>query len=463
MLDELTLAIRLGRSVVPAVPAGSAPQLAYVLLQVVPGSARPAGRHRLPINLGLVVDVSRSMQVPIVTPEQFEWLARQGHVHEVMVDGLPVWHIETPPVGFGDDLPSSLTYVRRALGEAAERLRPSDSSAVVAFATQAETLVPITTGRSRLPTHVVDRLLQIDLGEETYMARGMELGLQEVLRGRTQGSASRLLILTDGFTLDEAQCRALAQRARQAGVALTTLGLGVEFNEELLIGLAELSGGHAYFAKDPQQIPGVFAQEISHLETVAYRNLEIKLKLTSGAELRRAYHVRPVLARLGESGGEGGSYNLFLGDLEWGTPPAVLLELIVPPRPAGVYRMCQVVLAYDKPDSSAGKARADVILTYSVDRPAIEAPLDPEVVDLVERTTAFSLQTQALEQAARGDLAGATVRLRAAATRLLGLGEADLAQAALREAENLERGEQLSAQARKEMRYTTRRLTRPAS
>jgi Ca-activated chloride channel family protein len=73
-------------------------------------------------------------------------------------------------------------------------------------------------------------------------------------------------LLTDGLTLDEDECRALALRARQAGIGLSTVGLGAEFNEELLITLAETNGGHAYFARSPHQVPGIFDQELKRVE-----------------------------------------------------------------------------------------------------------------------------------------------------------------------------------------------------
>jgi len=56
-------------------------------------------------------------------------------------------------------------------------------------------------------------------------------------------------------------------------------------------------------------------------------------------------------------------------------------------------------------------------------------------------------------------MAGATQKLRAAATRLLDLGELDLANRAQEQAEQLEQGAQLSAETQKELRYATRRLT----
>jgi Ca-activated chloride channel homolog len=80
-------------------------------------------------------------------------------------------------------------------------------------------------------------------------------------------------------------------------------------------------------------------------------------------------------------------------------------------------------------------------------------------MNLVERVTAFKLQTRALDEAAAGNAAGATQKLRSAATRLLDLGELDLAETMNRAADAVEKGESPTAADKKEMTYRTRRLT----
>ena len=81
-------------------------------------------------------------------------------------------------------------------------------------------------------------------------------------------------------------------------------------------------------------------------------------------------------------------------------------------------------------------------------------------MNIVEKVSAYDLQTRALAQAAQGDVPGATQKLRAAATRLLDMGEQELAQAALTEADNLEKQGSMSSSGTKKLRYETRKLTR---
>ena len=101
--------------------------------------------------------------------------------------------------------------------------------------------------------------------------------------------------------------------------------------------------------------------------------------------------------------------------------------------------------------------KQDVLLEFTSDPNA--ATYDPRVMNLVEKVTAFKLQTRALSEAEAGNLTGATQKLRAAATRLLDLGELDLAQKAQAQADQFEQGQGMSAESQKELRYATRRLT----
>ena len=110
-----------------------------------------------------------------------------------------------------------------------------------------------------------------------------------------------MVLLTDGFTADSDECLRQAQKASAAGLTISTVGVGMEFNEELLINIAEMSKGNAYFIQDPQDIPAVFAQELSGVQAIALRNLELKLRLTGGVELRKAYRAKPVIADLGRA------------------------------------------------------------------------------------------------------------------------------------------------------------------
>ena len=442
----------------PYLPATGQPHLVYLLLEV----SGEAGSGALPVNLVIVVDVSESMHVRLATETQFKELARMGMLQEILVDGVPAWQSADIPDEAMARLPRKIDRVRDALWAAVEQLRPADRFALVAFAGRAITLIPNTAGAGPIKGRlldVVNGLDKLQLGDDTYIGRGMALGFEELRRGVSGGLADRLLVLTDGFTLDEDDCRTWAVRARQAHIPISTMGLGGEFNEELMIPIADQTGGEAYLLEDPEGIPAAFAEELQRAQAVRYRNLELKLRPPQGVEVRAAYRVRPSIAPL-ETANEGGSYSFPLGDLVAGEEPALLLELIVPPRPAGVYRLAQALLAYDDPAGGLAslKTRADVVAEYTSD-PARAAQIVPQVMHIVEALSAYKLQRRARADLEAGDVAGATRKLRAAATRLLDMGEEKLAAEMEQQAAELERRGQADPQRTKRLRYETRKLT----
>ncbi len=456
MANELILDTSLNRTTIPAVHQT---QLIYALLEVQPMEG--LGTIQLPVNLSMVVDRSQSMCIPILTEAQFEEMARRGQVREVMVDGVPVWEFQNVPAEIAANAPRNLDFVKAALRSALEQLCPDDRFSLVAFASRAQVLIGNQSGTSkRRLLDAIEQLEELQLGDETLMAQGMVLGYQETARALSPERVNRMVILTDGFTLDSDDCLHQAQQATAQGVSVSTMGLGVEFNEELMITVADMSGGKAYFIRDPQDIPDAFAKELGGVQAIALRNLELKMRLASGVELRRAHRVMPVISDLGQVPISGRSFNIPLGDLERDSAHALLLELLVPPRSPGTYRLAHAVLSYDNPAQSllGEKVRDDIVVQYS-DDPWAGTQTDARVMNMVEKVSAHQLQTRALHEAQVGNTAGATVKLRAAATRLLNMGEDELAEAVLQEAENLERQGQLSAAGTKKLRYETRKLT----
>ncbi len=437
----------------PSVPITDHQRLLYLLVEV-------SGQNNsavLPVNLALIVDVSESMHIRVATDEQFKELARTGLLQEVLVDGVPAWQSTEIPDEVLNRLPRKIDRVRDALLAAVEQLHPADRFSLVAFAGRATRLIPSTGGgEKRRLLDVVNRLDELQLGDDTCIGQGMALGLEELRQDTLDGLANRMLVLTDGFTLDEDECRRRAVEARRARIPISTLGLGGEFNEELMIPIADQTGGEAYLLENPDDIPAIFAKELQRAQAVRYRDLELKLRPSQGVQVRAAYRVRPSIAPL-ESVNEGGSYSFPLGDLVVGEEPALLLELIVGPRAAGVYRLAQALLAYDDPASSLPgiKTRADVVVEYT-DNPAQQVA---QVMGVVQALSAYKLQRRAQADLEAGDVASATRKLRAAATRLLDMGKEELAAKTELQAAELEQYGQADPRLTKKLRYETRKLT----
>jgi Ca-activated chloride channel homolog len=432
------------------------PQLCYALISVV----ADAGGAARPVNWALVADASRSMRIPIVSEAQFRELVRAGGAQEVLVDGVPVWQLTAPvPDTIRADAPSALDHTARALHSVVERLDRADRFSLIATAEQSSLLVPSTSGADRAALVAgIGKLKGVHLGEETDLHRGMEMALRELVRGRhhTNEPVERIILLTDGFTREAEACVALTRQVAAQGISVSTIGVGGEFQDELLTQLADISGGRAVFVNRAEAIPDAVEAELDAARGVAVRALSLRLNLPLGVEVRRATRLSPSLAPLELQPDGERALRLHLGDLDRTAPVRLLLELLAPPTPRRmpIGGTARVRLAAVIATSGSLSEQADLVALYTSEATAPPAP----VLDAAARANAARLQRRGLAAAAAGDLAAAVAMLRAAAERLATLGEAELAAAAMREAQSIAETGRTTGVGAKELTYATRRL-----
>jgi Ca-activated chloride channel homolog len=410
MPNDLQLTTRWARSPLPA----GTQQVAYLLIDAQP--QQEGTQAAAPINFCMVLDRSGSM------------------------DG------------------AKMDNLKRAVMELIETLSPDDVVSVVVFDETAEVIVGAQPAADK--TALNNRVEAMRVQGGTAMSTGLELGMNELRRSLSPDRPATLLLLTDGQTWgDEDQCRAIATMLAQMGVKITALGLGDEWNERLLDDLAAATGGTSDYIANPQDIGQYFQRVAATAHSTTIRNGRLLIRLAEGVTPRAVYRVKPVIANLGYKPIGDREINVDVGDVEAGTGATVLAEIMLPALQAGEYRAAQAELTYDVPSEQRldQRERADAPVQITADASALA--VDPATMNLVERVTAFKLQTRALDEAAAGNVVGATQKLRSAATRLLDLGELDLAQTTTRAADALEQGQAPSAADQKELTYKTRRLS----
>lgn len=450
--ESLRIVFSLGT---PIVPVTKQPRLIYGLLEISGGE----GKSGLPVNMGLIIDVSESMRIRLVSDEQFAMLAREGKAKEVLTDGVPAYQITDVSNDIVGQFPRRIDYVSEALIIASEYLRPPDRFSVTAFADQAVLLAKSSPGREKNRLHQIARELEyLNLGEGTNMPAGLAAAFDEIHHYSNNEYTSRLILLTDGHTRNVNDCYQWANRAKEANFPLTTMGIGNEFNEDLLIPLADITGGNAYYIENPDQIPQAFREELGVAFRISYRNVFVKLKLPETVELRRVHRVMPGFGNYDHGRRVNGAYNLTIGDYDPGVPVGFLLEFLIPGWDMGSYRIANAALSWEDPFATGKSLRSDqdIILQLAENVPGT---LDERVLNIVERVGAYKFGTHALENAAQGaEKESATQKLRAAADRLNRLGENSLAGALNSQADALERHGAVDPNTTKRLRYETRNI-----
>ncbi len=70
------------------------------------------------------------------------------------------------------------------------------------------------------------------------------------------------------------------------GLSVTTIGLGDDYNEDLMTALAESSHANYYYVQDAEKLPGIFSEELGAARTVLAKAVTIRITVPDGVRLR---------------------------------------------------------------------------------------------------------------------------------------------------------------------------------
>jgi Ca-activated chloride channel homolog len=194
-----------------------------------------------------------------------------------------------------------MSRVKSALLALVSRLRDVDVLSIVVFDSDAQVLLP---ARRVMDREAVKQIIQrIAPGGATNIHAGLMLGYQEARRNYRRDGTNRVILLTDGIAnRGETLPEKIAQdsmRFNDDGIDLSTIGVGLDLNKDLLRQLAQSGRGLFHFVADAQDIEKVFIDELQSLiSPVAYEpNLEIDYD--SDLELIQLYGCQPELRKSG--------------------------------------------------------------------------------------------------------------------------------------------------------------------
>ncbi len=277
-------------------------------------------------------------------------------------------------------------------------LRDGDSVSVVAYDGRATTLLPPTIIDASTRALIPRALAGIRAGGNTCISCGVELGLE--LLAQRSGAVDRMLLLSDGEAnrgvTNVPSFRALATGARDRGVAISSIGVDLEYNQVVLSELARWSDGNHHFVEDPRRLTIAFEQELTSLLGTVAEDAEVEVALAPGVKLLE------VVDR-GYFPTKSGSVRVPLGAFSVGTTKTVLLHLRVDADEVGDRPVADVRLAFDdRVVGTPSRLEGELVARFAgADDPQPSSDLDPIVEARIARSetaAALELANQSLAQ-----------------------------------------------------------------
>jgi len=395
------------RSVLPFV---TEPQLIYTLLEVMT-TAEQNQSEAIPLNLSLVIDRSTSMQG-----------ARMDMVKA-----------------------NAFSLIRQ--------LRPVDIISVIAFSDRAEILIPATHNPDPGRVEAQISMLQARGGTEIY--QGLKLAFEEIRKNLNPRSNNQIILLTDGRTYgDDQACLNLAEMAASFDIGISGLGIGHEWNDELLDKLASFTGGNSIYVSAPKDLHKFLVQKYTHLTQIYAENASLELSHEKGIELLYAFRLQP------ESGELPVKDTLPLGNIIFSNRMLILLEFLVKTSSSGAneIKIANGRLMMDIPSRVIPTARVLIKLGRPISTKLIHELPHPALLQAMARLNLYRMQEKARLEVGNKQYQKATQRLEKLAALLLEQGERELAHTVQLEAEHIQQTYHFSKEGDKRIKYGTRSL-----
>jgi Ca-activated chloride channel homolog len=292
---------------------------------------------------------------------------------------------------------NKMAFARDAAVFAIEQLLPTDRVSVTIFDDKIETLAANALAVDKGP--LVALIRGIEPRGSTALHGGWQEGGNQVRQNLIAGGLNRVLLLSDGIAnvgLSEPDALATdVHRLAAEGVSTTTLGLGDDYNEDLLEAMAQSGDGNYYYIEHPTQLPTIFETELRGLMAAVGNGVTLKIEPCEGVS------VADVLNDF-ERQSDG---SLKLPNLVAGMPVTVLIRLNV--SQGG--EVCRFRLERTAP-KQADRQVVDVSLVLPAVSASAWESLAPnvEVQERVVLLRIARLKKEATRLLQQGDIAGAT-------------------------------------------------------
>jgi Ca-activated chloride channel family protein len=181
---------------------------------------------------------------------------------------------------------AKIEKARQAAMGLVDQLAPGDLFSLIAYSDHAEVLVPAQELEDK--ETVKSRISHIRPGGSTALYAGVQLGATQIQRHLSGRRINRVILLSDGLAnvgpSSPRDLRQLGHALSERGISVTTIGVGDDYNEDLMAGLAEASDANYYYVKDTERLPEIFAKELGGLVTVAAREVKIEIICPKGVK-----------------------------------------------------------------------------------------------------------------------------------------------------------------------------------
>lgn len=243
---------------------------------------------------------------------------------------------------------NKIVKAKEAAIMAINRLDREDIVSVVAYDHRVNVLIPATKVGNR--EYIIGRIQQLYADGSTALFAGVSKGAFEARKFIERNRVNRIVLLSDGLAnvgpSSPGELSSLGYSLAKEGISVTTIGLGIGYNEDLMVSLAQSSDGNHAFAESADDLATIFSHEFGDVLSVVAREVAVKITCAPGV------HPLRILGRQAEINGQ--VIHAKLSQIYANQEKFIMLEVALPmAQPGQDLEVAQVEVEYANTISQA--------------------------------------------------------------------------------------------------------------
>lgn len=180
---------------------------------------------------------------------------------------------------------TKIVRAREAAIAAVQRLDERDKISVIVFDNEIDTIVPAQSAGNR--ADIIRRIRSIEPRGGTAIFGGVSQAASEIRKNLDCGMVNRIILLSDGQAnvgpSSPNELGRLGAALVKEGVSVSTVGVGLDYNEDLMTALSRHSDGNSYFVENSDDLPRIFSKELGDVLSVAAKDVKLRIQFAPGA------------------------------------------------------------------------------------------------------------------------------------------------------------------------------------
>jgi Mg-chelatase subunit ChlD len=185
-----------------------------------------------------------------------------------------------------------LNDTKEALTKSVQELNSGDYISITTFNNDSKNILSNTQITSKNRSEIIQIISELSPGGGTNIGNGLIEGYTQMTKFPNH-CYKRLLLLTDGQstvnTLTPKEIAREAQVQYLEDARISTIGLGLGVNEELLRAIAKSGKGHYYFAEDGTGLTKILREDLKTTIIPVIKNINIEMTIDSDHSFKKVH------------------------------------------------------------------------------------------------------------------------------------------------------------------------------